>query len=140
MTLTDLDKSNYLRGLIILVGIDKQNNENKRKIIKEVAKILGFNQDFVENSLNEIYENKYINKDPPKFSNQVITEIFIRDGIGLASVNKVLHLHDIKWLLNTAVKNNLSEQFFFIELEYFLEKFDYENPFVIKSNLKSFIN
>ncbi|MHB8336171.1 MAG: hypothetical protein ACYC6P_14330 [Ignavibacteriaceae bacterium] len=140
MTLTDLDKSNYLRGLIILVGIDKQNNENKRKIIKEVAKILGFNQAFVEDSLNEIYENKYINRDPPKFSNQVITEIFIRDGIGLASVNMVLHLHDIKWLLNTAVKNNLSEQFFFIELEYFLEKYDYENPFVIKSNLKSFIN
>ncbi len=140
MTLTDLDKSNYLRGLIILVGIDKQNNENKRKIIKEVAKILGFNQDFVENSLNEIYENKYINKDPPKFSTQQITEIFIKDGIRLASVNKVLHLNDIKWLLNTALNNNLSEQFFFIELEYFIEKYDYENPFVFKSNLKSFIN
>jgi len=140
MTLTDLDKSNYLRGFLILVGVDRQSNENKREIIKEVSKILGFNQNFVENSLNEIYENKFINKDPPKFSNQEITEIFIKDGIRLASVNKVLHLHDIKWLLNTALNNNISEQFVFIELEYFLEKYDYENPFVFKSNLKSFIN
>ncbi|MHB1687068.1 MAG: hypothetical protein ACYCVH_06825 [Ignavibacteriaceae bacterium] len=139
MTLNNLDKSNYLRGLVILVGIERRGGENKRKIIREVAEILGFNQDFVENSMNDIHKNKYINKEPPKFSNQEITEIFIRDGIRLASIDKVLHLHDLKWLLNTALKNNLSEQWFFIELEYFLEKYDYENSFDIKF-FKSFIN
>ena len=140
MNLNNLVKSNYLRGLIVLVGTDRERDENKRKIIMEVAKIFGFNQDFVENSMNEIFENKYINKESPKFSNQEITEVFIRDGIRLATVDKILHLHDLKWLLNTALKNNLSEQWFFIELEYFLEKYHYENSFDIRNNFKPFVS
>ncbi len=140
MTLNNLDKSNYLKGLVILDGINKRSNPNNRKIIREVAKRFRFNLGFVETSMDNIQNNKYVNKEPPKFSNLEITEIFIRDGIQLVSVNKVLYLRDLKWLLNTALKNNLSEQWFFIELENFLKKYDYEDPLYIKNIFKQFIS
>ncbi len=118
------DKSNYFKGLLVLVGKDKDITQNERELIKKIGNILGFNHNFVDKAINNFLKNKYIIEDPPIFSNYDLAEIFIKDGIRVALVDKVLNLDQITWLSNTALKNNLSKQWFFIELENLLENYN----------------
>ena len=119
-----LDKSNYFRGLILLIGKDKKITESEKGIIKSIAKILNYNQEFVERAMNDLFANKYIVMEPPEFSNLRFVEIFIRDGLRIALTDGVIDLREIHWLMSVAQKNRLSKQWFFSELEYFLDNYN----------------
>ena len=119
MLINPKDKSNYFKGLLVLVGKDKNINQNESDLIKRIGNILGFNHDFVDKAIKNFFKNKYIVDEPPVFSNYDFAEIFIRDGIRIALINDVIN--QIKWLTTAAVKNNFSKQWFFIELESSIE-------------------
>ncbi len=119
-----LDKSNYFRGLILLIGKDKKITESEKGIIKSIAKILNYNQEFVDRAMNDLFANKYIVMEPPEFSNLRFVEIFIRDGLRIALTDGVIDLREIHWLMSVAQKNRLSKQWFFSELEYFLDNYN----------------
>ena len=121
MIINPIDKSNYFKGLLVLVGKDKEINQNESDLIKKVGNILGFNHDFVDKAIKNFFKNKYIIEEPPVFSNYNFAELFIKDGIRMALINKVINLDQMKWLETAAVKNNLSKQWLFIELENLLE-------------------
>lgn len=122
MFIDPIDKSNYFKGLLVLVGKDKEINRNESDLIKKVGNILGFNHDFVDKAIKNFFKNKYIIEEPPVFSNYNFAEIFIKDGIRMALINNVINLDQISWLTTTTIKNNLSKQWFFIELESLLER------------------
>ena len=121
MFINPMDKSNYFRGLLVLIGKDKDVSQSESDLIKKLGNILGFNHEFVNSAIKNILKNKYVIEEPPMFSNYNLAEIFLKDGIRVALVNSVLNLDQIKWLTATAVKNNLSIQWLFIELENILE-------------------
>ncbi|MFZ0453256.1 MAG: hypothetical protein WAM24_05845 [Ignavibacteriaceae bacterium] len=121
MIINPIDKSNYFKGLLVLVGKDKEINQNESDLIKKIGNILGFNHDFVDKAIKNFFKNKYIIEDPPLFSNYDFAEIFIKDGIRIALINKVINIDQIKWLETAAMKNNLSKQWLFIELESLLD-------------------
>ncbi len=121
MIIDPIDKSNYFKGLLVLVGKDKEINRHESDLIKKIGNILGFNHDFVGKAIKNYFNNKYIIEEPPLFSNYNFAEIFIKDGIRMALINNVINLDQIKWLETAAVKNNLSKQWLFIELESLLE-------------------
>lgn len=122
MFINPIDKSNYFKGLLVLVGKDKEISKNESDLIKKAGNILGFNQEFVDKSIKNFFKNKYIIEEPPVFTNYNFAEIFIKDGLRLALINKIINLDQIKWLTSAVMKNNLSTQWFFIELESLLEK------------------
>ena len=122
MVINPLDKSNYFKGLLVLVGKDKEINRDERDLIKKIVNILGFNHVFVELAIKNYFNNKYIIDEPPSFSNYSFAEIFIKDGIRMALINNAINLDQIKWLETAAVKNHLSKQWLFIELESLLER------------------
>lgn len=122
MFIDPIDKSNYFKGLLVLVGKDKEINRNESDLIKKVGNILGFNHDFVDKAIKNFFKNKYIIEEPPVFSNYNFAEIFIKDGIRMALINNVINLDQISWLTTTTIKNNLSKQWFFIELESLRER------------------
>jgi hypothetical protein len=121
MIINPIDRSNYFKGLLVLAGQDKEITKNKKVSLKKIAATLGFDLDFADNAIDNFFMNKYIIEDPPLFSHNEITEIFIKDGIRLAFTDEVLNLHQIEWLTATALKNKLSKQWLFIELENFLD-------------------
>jgi hypothetical protein len=134
MTINQIDRSNYFKGLLILIGTNRKITENERIIITDVAQILGFGHNFVDTAIDELFGNQYIIAEPPRFSNHILAEIFIRDGMRIAFANKVLHLYELQWLARFAVNNNFSKQWFFIELEQYLDKSNqtHENSFEIQ--------
>jgi hypothetical protein len=129
MYIDPVDKSNYFKGLLVLVGKDKEINRNESDLIRKIGNILGFNHEFVDKSIKNFFRNKYIIEEPPVFSNYNFAEIFIKDGIRAALINKVINLDQIKWLETAAMKNHLSRQWLFIELESLLENKNREFEF-----------
>lgn len=109
--MTQHDKSNYLRGLLILIGKDRIIKETEKNAVMKVGKVLGFEERFCETAIGEILENEYIITQPPLFTNPKIAECFIKDGIKIAGIDNDLHLLEIKWLALTAEVNNLSDNF-----------------------------
>jgi hypothetical protein len=121
MNIDQIDRSNYFKGLLILIGTTRKITETEKIAIRDVAGILGFGHNFVDTAMDELFGNQYIIAQPPRFSNHLLAEIFIRDGMRVAFANKVLHLYELQWLARFAINNNFSKQWFFIELEQYLD-------------------
>ncbi len=112
MELPQLDKSNYLKGLLIVAKKDKQLTEQEKKILKSIADKLGFAKDFSEDTIRNLLSNKYINETPIKFSDRKIAESFISDGLKLAFADNMVSDIEISWLLSTAIENDLNSDWF----------------------------
>ncbi len=107
-----LDKSNYLKGLLIVARKDNQLAESEKKILKSVAEKLGFASDFYEETIKNLLYNKHIGDEPIKFSNKKIAESFVSDGLKLAMSDNKVTENELSWLKNTALVNGISEESF----------------------------
>lgn len=110
MTLSLLDRSNYFKGLLLLIGKDQKITEPENNLIKKLGKVLGFEKYFVEEAIQGLFENEYIQKDPPKFSNLIFAEAFLKDGIKLALADNDLAAEEYEWLSLVAANNNIDNQ------------------------------
>ena len=115
MQLTIQDKSNYFRGLLVLIGQDRILHEEEKNKLLMLGKLLSFEENFVRDSIDNLLENQYINFEPPKFSSKNIAERFIKDAVNIALIDNDLHLNELKWLKNAVLKNEI-EQIFFDDL------------------------
>lgn len=106
------DKSNYLKGLVILAKKDNRLFENEKNIIRDVAKRFGFSKDFYEEILKSLLENKYIAESPIVFSNSSIAKLFLTDGFKLAASDNELCENELKWLKEIAKANNIVDDWF----------------------------
>ena len=86
MEIPQLDRSSYLKGLLITARKDNKLVESEIAIIKKFASRLGFSSDFFEETIKHLLENKYITEEPIKFSEKSIAKSFIEDGLKLASI------------------------------------------------------
>jgi hypothetical protein len=123
MRINPLDTSNYFRGLLVLVSREKQINQREKILLKKIGRILGFNQDFIDSAIDDFLNNKYVKTEVPLFSSCAAAELFLKDGIKLAFANDTLTLKQVEWLMAIAIRNRISKQWLFIELENYLENF-----------------
>lgn len=110
MEIPQLDRSSYLKGLLITARKDKQLSETEISIIKKIAKRLGFSSDFFEETISNLLHNKYITEEPIKFSKQDIAKSFIEDGLKLALSDDTITEDETIWLKNTAQENGIDEE------------------------------
>ncbi len=113
------DKSNYLKGLLIIARKDNQLAANEKKIIRNIAIKLGFATDFYEDILKSLLANKYIVGNPILFSDIEIAKSFISDGLKLAYSVEVLADNKIEWIKKVASVNKIDEKWFQEKLEKF---------------------
>jgi hypothetical protein len=119
MQLPIIDKSNYLKGLLITARKDKKLADSEKKIIIGVAESLGFAKEFYEEVLHSLLGNKYIDEKPIKFSDVKIAESFIIDGLRLAYSDNYIESTEIEWLRKTAAENGINEKWFNEKLNFF---------------------
>ena len=117
MEIPQIDRSSYLKGLLITARKDNQLNDEEISIIKKLSKSLGFSSDFFEETISHLLENKYITDEPIKFSNEKIARSFLEDGLRLALSDKVITKSEIDWLRQTAEINNIGKAWFNNKLE-----------------------
>lgn len=109
MDIPQLDRSSYLKGLLITARKDNQLTESEISIIKKFATRLGFSSDFFEETISHLLENKYITEEPVKFSEKNIAKSFIEDGLTLAISDNVIGDDELSWLKATAKVNGIDE-------------------------------
>jgi hypothetical protein len=122
INMTLQDKSNYFKGLLILIGKDKSISESEKNNLRKLAKILGFNKEFCNGALSELLENEYIIEDPPVFSDADIAKSFIIDGIRIGFSDKVLHIFELNWLKSVADKNSVDYDWCMTKYEEYKEE------------------
>ncbi len=108
--LTQQDKSNYLKGLLILAKKDRRLIEQEKNIIRKVARDLGFASDFYEYTLKNLLINQYIFDEPVKFTKRSIAEYFIVDAVKLAQADHFLSASEIECLKNIAAENEIEPE------------------------------
>jgi len=106
------DRSNYLKGLLIVAKKDNKLAETEKNILKDFALKLGFASDFYNETIMNLLSNKYIDEALIKFSDSVIAESFIIDGLSLAFSDNQVNNNEIHWLKGTALHNGISEEWF----------------------------
>lgn len=110
MEIPQIDRSNYLKGLLITAKVDKQLTDPEKKIIKQFSDKLGFSSDFCEEIINSLLANEYIKEEPIVFSNTKIARSFIEDGLNLALADDRVDDLELKWLISTAKANSIDER------------------------------
>ena len=112
MNISVIDKSNYLKGLLIVAKKDNQLAHVEKEMIRGIATKLGFAKDFYEETLHNLLANKYITDFPVIFSDKKIAESFIKDGLMLAYSDNQVSDIELQWLYNTAIENGITPEWF----------------------------
>jgi hypothetical protein len=112
-----LDRSNYVKGLLLLMGKDKKITDEEREFLHTIGKALSFNKKFIDRAIDELFENKYLGNEPPVFSQKQYAEAFLRDAIKLVFVDNELSTEEFAWLQLIAVANGLTDEWLNDELE-----------------------
>ncbi len=115
--MTQQDKSNYFKGLLILVGKDRNISELEKISLRKIAKVLGFNKEFCDNAISELLDNEFIIESPPEFSDPEIAKAFVIDGIRIAFSDKEIHIFELNWLKSVSEKN-------FLDTEWCIQKYN----------------
>lgn len=109
MKLNIRDRSNYLKGLLVLISKDRKISENENDFIMNVGKILGFDKEFCQEAIDTLLENEYISQEPPVFSNSEFAMSFIEDGISVSLTDDDLDSLEVSYLKSLAKENKVDE-------------------------------
>ncbi len=112
MRLSLLDKSNYLRGLLILIKADKKVTVEEERMMMRICKVLGFEETFCRDAIKNLLENEYIADDAPVFSDEEFARSFIVDGLRLSAADGDMCDFEISYLEKTAFANEIDMQWY----------------------------
>ncbi len=107
MTMELIDRSNYLKGLLILIRRDKILTKTEKSLVIEAGVNLGFERRFCEVAVEELLENEYLSDSPPVFSNSELAEYFLHDAVKVALADKMMHIYELQWLIEFCEHNTL---------------------------------
>jgi hypothetical protein len=124
MNILQFDRSNYYRGLLVVAGKDRIIDPRERALMLQFGELIDFDKRFCEAAIDDLLENKYINRDAIIFSNREIAECFLRDALRLAHVDEDIHRLELAWLKAVAYANGLTEEWLNAEAQRFYEEKD----------------
>ena len=117
MEIPQIDRSNYLKGLLITARKDEQLAESEKEILKIISARLGFSKDFFEETITTLLANKYITEEPPKFSNNRISQSFVTDALRLALSDNKIGDTELDWVFTVAAANGITAEWVNKKLE-----------------------
>lgn len=115
LKVSQLDRSCYFRGLLVLAGKDRLVDPRERALMLQFGDLLDFDKRFCEAAIDDLLENRHINSDAVVFADRGIAECFLRDALRLAHVDENLHRQELAWLEAVACANGLTEEWIHAE-------------------------
>lgn len=117
-------RSIYLKGLLLLIKRDKIIEEPEKKLMQDVGRILGFEKEFIQNSIDNLLENEFITEEIPVFTDKNIAESFLLDGLKLSFSDNDFAPEEIEYLTEVAKQNELEKDTFPSILQSYLSHFE----------------
>ncbi len=112
MNIALIDKSSYLRGLLILARKNNHISKIQKTIILQAGKRLGFSSSFCEEILNTLLHNACLCEEPIKFDSYAVAQSFIADGLKLTCSGKSIIDAELNWLRRSAEINSIDLKWF----------------------------
>ena len=110
MKLSQEVKSQYYKGLLVLLRRDRVIDAREKDLMLRIGEIIGFERRFCEAAINDLLSNANITRDPILFPDEAIRECFFRDAVRLALIDGNLHPSELRWLRNVARFNGLTDE------------------------------
>jgi hypothetical protein len=117
MTPNIKDKSDFIKGLLVLAKKDRNLTNEEKSILKDVGNKLGFASEFIDESLFHLLQNPNISEEPVKFSDVDIARTFLQEGLKLAYCDTEDPYVELKWLNEVAKVNNIDIKWFEKEID-----------------------
>jgi hypothetical protein len=139
MNLSLLNRSNYYKGLLVLLRRDRFVDSRESHLMLQIGAVLDFDRRFCEATINDLLSNKHVTREPIIFSDERLRKCFFRDALRLALVDGHLHLRELSWLRTVARANHQSNQWLdalIRESKEFLATSDQSKPFEIQQYLQ----
>ena len=111
MRISLIDRSLYLKGLMLLIRKEGEIRDEEKKMMLGVEETLGFDKRFCEDTIKEILRNKYVVDEPPCFSSPDIARCFVRDGLRLSLASGEMPESELRWLRAVAQANSVDNWF-----------------------------
>jgi hypothetical protein len=124
MILNSLDRSYYFKGMLLLVKKDDKISLEEKELLMRIGSLLRFNQQFCEQTINDLLQNEHITEFPLEFSNKEFAEIFLKDAIKIAFSDHSLHIKEYNWLRQIARTNKIDDHWLLAELSIFMNNND----------------
>lgn len=105
MNLTFKDRSEFLRGFLVLIRKDKVVCPNERTMALIIGKHFGFAEDFCLEAVEHLVENEFLSEDPPVFSSSEIAEYFIKECYRIMEQIHYVNESELIWLAHVAKVN-----------------------------------
>ena len=81
----------YLQSLLQVMAVDGHLHEKQQQRIRAYGERVGFEQRYVEKTMVDVLNNKYMPSTPPKFNSSITAREFLRNAIELAICDGQLH-------------------------------------------------
>jgi len=121
MVFSHKDKSNFLKGLLVLIRKDNFIHKNERELMLEFGESLGFEKELYKPVVDSFLTKEKIDDSPPIFSDNKITLQFFEAAIRMAFVDDYFHVKELVWLKKVAKKNNISPDDLTKKIDVYLE-------------------
>jgi len=112
---TVLDKSNYLKGLLIVAKMNNKIDDGEKDIISNASTRFGFSQDFTNETMQNILANDFVPNTPIQFSKPDVAKEFIGECLKLVISKDDPAPRELLWLSEVAEINHLDNEWFLKE-------------------------
>jgi len=112
---TILDKSNYLKGLLIVAKMNNKIEDGEKDIISSASSRFGFSQDFINETIQNILANDFVPNTPIQFSKPAVAQEFIGECLKLVISKENPAPRELLWLSEVAKINKLENEWFLKE-------------------------
>jgi hypothetical protein len=121
MKISQEERSNYYRGLLIVMRRDRLIDTREREFMLKIGEMFDFDKKFCEAAMDDLLNNSHIERKPIAFRDALIAQSFLTDAIRLAFVDRELHPKEIAWLRLVAQANGIPNEWLEDIVQRFLE-------------------
>ncbi len=109
MKASQIDRSRYLRGLLVLIGKDRVVDPDEHALVLQFGRMLDFDIRFCEAAMADLLTNEHITDDPVVFDEPEIAACFLRDALRAALADREIHAREFAWLEKVARANGIPD-------------------------------
>mgnify|MGYP001588017921 CR=1 FL=1 len=104
------EKSEYFRGLLVVMAADGDVHDLEKETIRRVIEPFGFSKEYIEESMADILQNIHVSHAAPVFRSRQHALSFLCDALTIAFADGEMHMAEQSWLVSAAEANGIASE------------------------------
>lgn len=104
------EKSEYFRGLLVVMAADGDVHDLEKETIRRVIQPFGFSNEYIEECMSDILKNTHVSHAAPVFRSRRHALSFLCDALSIAFADGEIHMAEQSWLTAAAEANGIAAE------------------------------